>query len=694
MFGLFVNFSYPLTRTLIDISNITSLNIYASAVGPDALTQEFTSDKTAGGLIMNKLGLQGLIGSAVSNENLGILSNVNSIPGALVAVAYVFYAAYIFFQVTAIFVMRTLALVFIIIASPLLLVDSVLPMLGEKAKELRGIFFNQLIVGPVFMIMLALTLKFLDVFSMGGPAMTSVGSGATGVETIKTFFNIMMMLGMLHIMFKVTKHFAGKLGEMANNAFGAVTGVGLGMATGGLGLAGRYGIGKAANYAQNKGWVSKDPNSMGGRIANTLSTSSFDIRNSSIIAGAAGKLGMNRGILGMGGMGGGAASKASFQSNADAKAKRIEASANARFKTKYERDTVDEDGFHRKGDDNLKQIKARQEFMASKGSSLFLTKEQQQKFIDDETDAQADRSLADHNKLKTKDAKEKNLTKLKQDLETSKLSDPKLESAKSQALVRTIYDIEKKDKDEKEAFEKQVDNAMFTYDKKTGADREKYLTNQTKEIHEAMQARINPTTSTSSPTTTTTPLSSTSSPSSSSTPLVADTDWGQLNSPAVNRREKAATSQAPVTTTTTPSSSSGGSPIPEAMVPFPTLDGAPSAPAPLTGIALREERIKKVAEGRAADVEMMKNEVENLKGTDTPESVQRQVQGVSEYVQERQQNSAAKAKVFGDRSSHFAQRRAERQRLATEQLNRTAPQSQNQAPAPQPTQQVEEEVTS
>jgi hypothetical protein len=487
MFGLFVNFSYPLTRTIIDISNITALNIYASAIGPDALTSGFTSQNTAGALIMAKLGLQDLVGSAVSTENLGILKNVNSIPGALIAVAYVFYAAYIFFRVTLIILMRTVALVFIIIASPLLLVDSVLPMLGDKAKELRGIFFNQLIVGPVFMIMLALTLKFLDVF-----AMADVSGGATEGENIKVFFNIFMMFGMLHIMIEVTKKFSFELGAKAAEALGTVSGIGLGMASGGLGILGRQGIGRLAANAQNRGWVSKDPNSMGGRIANTLSTSTFDLRNSSVVAGGTARLGMNKGFLGMGGMGGGSASKASFQTNADAKAKRIEASAKARFKTKYERDVLDQNGkvIHRKGDDNDEEIKAREEFMASKGGSIFLTKDQQQKITDSETDTQADRSLAEHNKLKTKDDKEKNLTKLKQDLEASKLSDPKLESAKSQAFARTIHDIEKKDTEEKETFDKKVTEAVDIYEAKTGKDRDNYFSNQTKDVREKIKEAI------------------------------------------------------------------------------------------------------------------------------------------------------------------------------------------------------------
>jgi peptidyl-tRNA hydrolase len=67
MFALFVNFSYPLVRTAIDISNIVSLKIYASAVGPGALDENPTN--TAGAQILDKLGLQGLLMSATATKD-------------------------------------------------------------------------------------------------------------------------------------------------------------------------------------------------------------------------------------------------------------------------------------------------------------------------------------------------------------------------------------------------------------------------------------------------------------------------------------------------------------------------------------------------------------------------------------------------------------------------------------------------
>lgn len=314
MFALFVNFSYPLTRTLIDVSNVVSLNIYASAVGGDALIAKMDSQDTAGALIMKRLGLQGLAISASKEgaEGENLLTSINSIPAALLAVIYTGYAAYIFFMVTAIMIMRTASLVFITIASPILLVDAVLPMIGDKAKELRKIFFEQLAVGPVFMIMLALTLKFLEVFST-----TSGPLSPGGADTIKTFFNITLMLIMLHIMITVTKKISGTVGQMATNAMGTVGGFATGVAMGGTGMLARKGLGGLAVKARDSAWMSRNKEGMLGgaahRFSNSIANSSFDLRNSTVVANQAKKIGMG---LGMG-------STASYQKRQDSREKEV-----------------------------------------------------------------------------------------------------------------------------------------------------------------------------------------------------------------------------------------------------------------------------------------------------------------------------------------------------------------------------------
>ncbi len=305
IFALFVNFSYPLTRTVIDISNIISLNVYASTVGGSTL--DSSSDKTAGTLIMNKLGLKGVVDYATGDTKDGeaSLNKINSVGPALLAVAFILYAAWIFFIISALIITRTAVLVFLIIASPLLFVDKVIPKLGEHATKLRGIFVEMLFVGPVFTIMLALTLKFLEVFQSGelrkGGSISSIANGGDGAITM--FFNMLMMLIMLHIMFKVTKATSGKIGEAVAGVASTVGGAAFGgVALGGAGMLGRATLGRAAAAARDSGWMQKAQGGALGRhaynLSDTFAKGAYDGRNSAAVKFGASKLGTN---FGMGG---------------------------------------------------------------------------------------------------------------------------------------------------------------------------------------------------------------------------------------------------------------------------------------------------------------------------------------------------------------------------------------------------------
>jgi hypothetical protein len=345
IFALFVNFSYPLVRTAVDISNVVSLNIYASAVGNDALTG--TSNSNAGSLIMTRLGLGGLMLSATTDKvetTTSMVTKINSVPGALMAVVFVLYASYILFMITGIIIMRTIALVFLIIASPILFIDSVIPRLGDEAVKLRKIFFEQLTVGPVFMIMLALTLKFIGIFS----GVAKAGGGGTH-STVVEFFNLAMMLIMLHIMLKITKETAGGIGQMATNAMGKVGGFAGGMAMGGAGLLARGTVGRLAAKARDSKWVTNNQDGMLGRhaynMSNSVAKSSFDARNSSYVQTGAKKLGLS---MGMG-------ANTNYEKELDSKIQDRK-ERYARIKTENADGTTNEDG-----------AKAKQNFFASQG---------------------------------------------------------------------------------------------------------------------------------------------------------------------------------------------------------------------------------------------------------------------------------------------------------------------------------------
>jgi hypothetical protein len=332
IFALFVNFSYPLTRTIIDVSNIVSLNFYASAIGTDTLTASTLAigkDQTAGGIIRDRLGLVSLIDFATGDSKVqgvekGTLNSINSAPAALLAVLFIGYAAWIFFLVSALIITRTAVLIFLIIASPILFVDSVIPKLGDMAVTLRKMFFSQLAMGPVFTIMLAITLKFLEVFQASGVLNTAnnLGTVTTGNEvSIVMFFNMAMMLIMLHIMLKVTKATSGKIGEAVSGVMGKVGGFAMGaaggVALGGAGMLARGTMGRGAAALRDSKWVTNNQGNFIGRrvldMSNSIAKSSFDGRNSSFVQAGAGRLGLSRGM--------GSGSKMGFEERAEAREK-------------------------------------------------------------------------------------------------------------------------------------------------------------------------------------------------------------------------------------------------------------------------------------------------------------------------------------------------------------------------------------
>ncbi len=377
IFALFVNFSYPVARFAVDISNIVSLNVYAAAFSNEALNG--TSEASAGAVIRNRLGLSSLVMGATYVEGAeaaagNLIKGINSVPAALLTVVFILYAAYVFFMATAILTIRTAALVFLIVASPFLFIDSVLPVLGDKAQQIRKIFFEQLAVGPVFMLLIALTTKFMLVFSEGPlkPAGSQIGS-VEGSASIAVFFNILMMIIMLHITLKVTKSVAGALGQYATDAMGKVGGFAMGAATGGAGLLARNSLGRLAMKARDSKWVTNNQDSLVGRrvydMSNSLAKSSYDLRNSSVIAG-----GMKRAGLGMG------QGRTAGYEEAMEKRRQDILDRGSRMKTRYERDVTDKDGnvIHRKGDVDKEADAAYDRYIAQGGGSVFMSQEQKQ----------------------------------------------------------------------------------------------------------------------------------------------------------------------------------------------------------------------------------------------------------------------------------------------------------------------------
>ena len=387
MFALFVNFSLPISKAMIDMSNIVALNIYSSALG---------NETSAGTTMMERIGLQTMLSDSAKTTT--------TISASILAVIFVFFGAWVFFQIAIMMMVRTVILTLCLIGSPFLLIDAMvtIPFFGEKVKQVRSAFFNQLFMADVFMIMFFIALQIMTVLKKLPPATISASAPALG--NVSLIFGIFMMLMLLHFMLKITKSMSGEVGSIATGFVNSGVGMLAGGAMGATALAGRVGIGGlAARTLANTetglgGWINRNQDGVGGRMAhsltNSLANSTFDARNSGIAQKYSGKLGMN---IGTGG-------KTGYQQNLDAKIKdRME--RGARITTINKDGTVNQAGveakrkfYDRAGGVMMNKDKVREALME---------KDVEEATTDDSKfDTKRAKTISDYSKLKGDDRRE------------------------------------------------------------------------------------------------------------------------------------------------------------------------------------------------------------------------------------------------------------------------------------------------
>jgi hypothetical protein len=322
VYALFVNFSWMISRTVVDYSNVATLKMYEIAV-PGALENtglSFTG-KSAATAIMEQLGLQTLIqkvtsgisatGVASTDSNKDFEDKIKSTPVALMYVLMAGYLAYAFLVGAIIFAMRSVLLISFMIFSPFLLVDVALPWVGEYADKARKLFYSQLAVGFIFMMFLFVAIKAMGAINIGLKAIennkaalaktAAAGTVADVSPGIVSFFGLLVMLIFIHIMLKSVKALSPMVGNMASVAAGAA----IGIASGGTAFAARATIGSAASRLAGSKALDRIQHTAIGRgikgASNRVANSSMDLRNLSSVQSFAKKGGIQTGQSKIGG---------------------------------------------------------------------------------------------------------------------------------------------------------------------------------------------------------------------------------------------------------------------------------------------------------------------------------------------------------------------------------------------------------
>ncbi len=354
VFTLFVNFSFFFTKALIDISNITALQFYSGMGGSQSEDGNFTQGNIgiaiAEGLGISTRNILQVAADAVAPPSAQDYGGVtvasgttvqagtfeDSILGVIILFCLLMLASFVLIQGAAIFITRSVILIFLIVFSPLMFARNIVGFVNTWSEKWWDMLLEQLFVAPLYLGMLFLTLKMAgDGQSYGILTILSQEEGAFGSGYFASAATMIIqgaiMAGLFISAVKLAKDFGGAAAKKSS-AWGAKA---YGAAVGGAGGAVmRRGLGGAANrFSNSQKWKDRAAGTGIGAaasrgllsIADKGKNSTFDFRNSSALKGAngmAGKFGLDLKDAGAGAGGGFVTERAAADKKREDKIKR------------------------------------------------------------------------------------------------------------------------------------------------------------------------------------------------------------------------------------------------------------------------------------------------------------------------------------------------------------------------------------
>src|SRR3989344_4888526 len=351
--ALIVNFSFFITRVVIDAGNILAVQFYNSIpvpAGTPSIGPGKAKDLSA--QIMSAIGVQQLYGAqsfkqaqdAAGGAWRGLLLfSVVSI--AFAAVTYVLF--FIFIQVGIKFLLRIVALWFVIIASPLALVSKTLKQTESFYKTWQDYLIKFSFYPAIFLFVFILLTTFLTQMNAGqsgniwsiltngyGSTINEKGEVSTGIMIAGVLIRMAFVVILLYIGLKVADWVVQEGNGLAQKFTGFVGGAmrgGVGLAfKGGAGIAAfgaRQTVGRAAYSAAQSKWAKRfeATNVLGRPLRGALGavgSAQLDIRNApggSILGRGVGKIAGGPISVGKPGFG-----KGGFAKSVETRAKNVE----------------------------------------------------------------------------------------------------------------------------------------------------------------------------------------------------------------------------------------------------------------------------------------------------------------------------------------------------------------------------------
>ena len=297
--AILINFSLFFTKVVIDASNVLAIAFY-DAIVPGAFDDigviNLVTQTGISHAFMQNLNLQSLYEVGENGNRIGPASIVTlGIMGSIMLLI----AAFIFFAVALMFIIRYVILILVLILSPLAFIAFVLPQLEKYKAQWIDALVGQAFFAPIYFMLTWVTLHVLGGITSAFGATDNPRAALSGIafidsaitgtnEAFGLLINFIVVIVFLVASLILAKELANKVPGGVNKLTGWATAT-AGGAT--LGMAGRFGrnvIGsRAATMANDENLKQRaSEGSMRAKLqlaaANKATKSSFDFRGTGL----------------------------------------------------------------------------------------------------------------------------------------------------------------------------------------------------------------------------------------------------------------------------------------------------------------------------------------------------------------------------------------------------------------------------
>ena len=300
--AILINFSLFFTKVVIDTSNVLAVMFY-DKIAPGSLTVEAGLWGRTGvaNSLMDFLSVQSIwsAGNFSDGSNLLVIGVMGTI--------FSLIAAFVFFAVSIMFIIRLVVLTFVLVLSPLAFVSWILPGMKSNWDKWFSALTGQAFFAPIyFMLTWVVILLSRSLFkpeagsTLLGVVAGTASAGTTGASggSIAMIVNFFIIIAMLITSLTIAKEWAGKAGPIVNKLTSWATGAAGNAAFGFAGWTGRKTIGAYGNRMANSADLQRDAKEKSGfagatarlklYTAQKARSGTFDVRNATIPTNALG----------------------------------------------------------------------------------------------------------------------------------------------------------------------------------------------------------------------------------------------------------------------------------------------------------------------------------------------------------------------------------------------------------------------